>query len=312
MAGVFGVGPARAATGTFDVADGFGLHVIENQLVDGRLGHVRFETAEVHTRPAATILLPSSYEAQPDRHYPLLFLLHGGGADHTQWTAQLDAAASTVGHEVIVVMPDCNLVGWYADHLYPTGGPRNWKTFHIQQLLPWVEANFRTLSTQSARAVAGLSMGGYGAQKYVAEFPDLFAAVSSYSGPSNNLDLVLEGWIYTTVGLDGQLPGAVYGLPATHHPLMRRENPLSNLESFRGKRVVLYAGRPPLLSADPAADVQERVVHRQNVQFSGALTKAGIPHAFHSYPGTHQGQYWTRNFREDLPGIVAALDPAGG
>lgn len=311
-AGLVGVAPARATGTAFDVADGFGLRVVGNQRVDARLGRLRFETAEVFTGPGATVLLPAGYDDHPTRRYPLLFLFHGGGADHTQWTAQLDAAAATLDHEVIVVMPDCNLVGWYADHLYPTGGPRNWKTFHLEQLLPWVEANFRTLGVPSARAVAGLSMGGYGAQKYAAEYPDRFAAVSSYSGPSNNIDPVLEMWIFTTVGLDAQLPGAVYGHPLAHHAVMKRENPMSNLESFRGKRVVLYAGRPPLLSADPAADAQERVVHSQNTQFSKRLTEAGIAHAFHSYPGTHTGAYWSRNFREDLPGLVAALDPASG
>lgn len=304
-------GPARAVAG-FDVSDGFGLTVVENVRRDARQGHLRFRTAEVVTDPAVTILLPAGYDASPLRRYPVVLLLHGGNAEHTQWTAQLDAAASTLGHDVIVVMPDCRLVGWYADHVYPTGGPRNWKTFHLEQLLPWIDANFRTIPRASARAVAGLSMGGYGAQKYVAEFPDRFAAVSSYSGPSDNLDPILEGWIFTTVGLDRQVPGAVYGPPGTHHPLMRRENPMSRVESFRGKRVVLYAGRPPLLSTDPFADVQERVAHDQNAQLSRRLTNAGIAHEFRDYPGTHHAEFWTRNFREDLPGIVDALEPAHG
>ncbi len=275
---------------------------------------MRFRTPQVQTEPAAAVLLPAGYDhpRNRSRRYPVLFLFHGGGGDHTQWYEQLGAVQTAEGHEVIIVMPDCNLVGWHANHMYPTGARRNWKNFHIQQLLPWVDANFRTIPDGSARAVAGLSMGGYGAQKYVAEYPDLFAAVSSYSGPSNNLDPVLETWIFFTVGLDMQVPGAVYGPVGVHRDRMKRENPWNRVPSFRGKRVVMYAGKAPVVSPNVMADVQEHVVHAQNMAFSRKLTNAGIANQFHDYPGTHSGEYWTRSFREDLPGIVAALRRATG
>lgn len=296
--------PARAAPPR--LRDGHGLEVVEARRVDDRLLRVRFRTAQVHTGPWASILLPEGYDRRRGRRYPVLHLLHGGGADHQQWHEQLEARESSAGRDVIIVMPDCNLVGWYADHRFPTDGPRNWRTFHLDQLLPWVDANFRTVPRASARAVAGLSMGGYGAQKYVAERPDLFAAVSSYSGPSDNTDPVLEQWIFLTVALDGQAPGAVYGPPLTHRRVRERENPWHRVESFRGKRVVLYCGEAGI-SPDAFADLQEHVVHAQNTRFHARLRRAGIESTFHSYPGSHHGEHWARNFREDLPGILDVI-----
>jgi dipeptidyl aminopeptidase/acylaminoacyl peptidase len=69
-----------------------GPGVVENSRVDARLGHVRFETAQVFTRPAATILLPRGYDEHPGRRYPLLLLLHGGGADHREDLPRIVAA----------------------------------------------------------------------------------------------------------------------------------------------------------------------------------------------------------------------------
>ncbi|NUT18567.1 MAG: esterase family protein [Hamadaea sp.] len=301
--------PAHAAG--LPVGNGFGLTVLDNQRWDARLAYVRFRSTELTRDPGVNILLPDGYDANPARRYPVLYLLHGGNTDFRQWHMELGAVDSTAGLEVIVVMPDCYKIGWYANHLRPLLGPLNWKNFHIYQLIPWIDANLRTTGSAAGRAVAGLSMGGYGAQKYAAEFPDRFAAVSSYSGPSNNLAADIESWIFVTPAADGQFPGAVYGGIGERHDIMTAENPWDRVESFRGKRIALYAGLTDVTPDAWMSDVQERVVHYQNAAFHQRLLDAGIPNAFHDYPGTHTGEHWARNFREDVPGIVAALTPAG-
>ncbi|MGH3727311.1 MAG: alpha/beta hydrolase [Micromonosporaceae bacterium] len=303
----FTLRPAQA-----EVGNGFGLTVLEQKRIDARLLYVRFRTSELSRDPGVNVLLPDGYDANAGRRYPVIHLLHGGGTDFRQWHTELGAVQSTAGRDVIVVMPDCYKIGWYANHLRPIAGPLNWKNFHIKQLIPWVDGNFRTLGNSAGRAVAGLSMGGYGAQKYAAEFPDQFAAVSSYSGPSNNLAPEIESWIFVTPAADGQAPGAVYGNIGERHDLMRKENPWDNVESFRGKRVSLYAGRTDLRPDHFMSDVQERVVHAQNAAFHQRLLDAGIPNGFHDYPGSHTGDHWTRNFREDVPGILEHLSRPTG
>src|SRR6185503_16528768 len=57
-----------------------------------------------------------------------------------------------------------------------------WETFHIEQVVPWIDANLRTVAKRTGRAIAGLSQGGFGALSYAARHPDLFTSVASFSG----------------------------------------------------------------------------------------------------------------------------------
>ena len=52
------------------------------------------------------------------------------------------------------------------------------ETFTIEQLIPWVDGHYRAAARRRGRAVAGLSMGGFGAMSYAARHPDLFASAA--------------------------------------------------------------------------------------------------------------------------------------
>ncbi|TMB02806.1 MAG: hypothetical protein E6J70_06435, partial [Deltaproteobacteria bacterium] len=82
---------------------------------------------------------------------------------------------------LIIVMPDAghdSEAGWYSDW---ADGSRQWETFHTRVLVRYVDGHFRTLRL-AHRAVAGLSMGGFGAMSYAARHPGLFQAAASFSG----------------------------------------------------------------------------------------------------------------------------------
>ena len=84
---------------------------------------------------------------------------------------------------MIVVMPDGGSNGWYTDW-YQGARPvqPRWETYHVGELVPWIDATYRTIASRRGRAVAGLSMGGYGALIYAARHPGTFAAAASFSG----------------------------------------------------------------------------------------------------------------------------------
>ena len=101
-----------------------------------------------------------------------------------QRTPRRHSVAGTLpGFDGIVVMPAGGRAGWYSDWPGRTDGnfAPLWETFHVHQLVPWVDANFNTSGTRSGRAVAGLSMGGYGALRYAGRHPHLFSAVGAFS-----------------------------------------------------------------------------------------------------------------------------------
>ena len=125
------------------------------------------------------VTLPDSYDREPTRRFPLLLLLHGTDGTHHDW---LDWGGledgNNAGRPFIVVTPSAGN-SWYVDN---PDGEGAWETALVQDLLPAIEAGFRTVRDRSGRAIAGLSMGGYGAVHLALRHPELFAAAASLSG----------------------------------------------------------------------------------------------------------------------------------
>ena len=123
------------------------------------------------------VILPGGYDAS--QTYPVLYLLHGAGGSYQEWTQNTDIVSFTSAYRVIVAMPDSGHnadAGWYADWI---DGSRHWESFHINDVIPYVEATYHG---NGKRAIAGLSMGGYGAMYYAAAHPGEFKAAAEFSG----------------------------------------------------------------------------------------------------------------------------------
>ena len=116
---------------------------------------------------------------------------HGIGDTPSAWTKNQDGWPKTLetftaDKDVIVVMPDAGQnsdAGWFTDWYNggAYGSPR-WETYHLVQLLDYVDRSFPTRGDRNGRVVAGLSMGGFGTMSYAARHPDLFAGAFSFSG----------------------------------------------------------------------------------------------------------------------------------
>src|SRR3954469_17499344 len=132
------------------------------------------------------VLLPSDYASSPSRRYPVLYLLHAVMYNENTWLDLSDVEKFTAGFTgdkaAIVVMPDGGPMGWYTD--WP-GGEELWESYHLMHVIPAIEARFRTLADRAHRAVAGFSIGGYGALLYAARHPDLFSVTGGFSPVSH-------------------------------------------------------------------------------------------------------------------------------
>jgi diacylglycerol O-acyltransferase/trehalose O-mycolyltransferase len=245
------------------------------------------------------VLLPARYGAQPARRYPVLYLLHGRDGDYRGWTAYGDAERITARSPLIVVMPDAGRIAAYTDW-YRDGAPvrPRWETYHVGELVPWVDARFRTIAARRGRAIAGLSMGGFGALSYAARHPATFAAAASFSGA---LEIgSAEAWGPRTSNAArwrGHLPIA----------LAPRLRSLALVELRTGN------GRPGALDrrgtkAGCPACVIERFLRPMNVRLHERLRRLGIRHVWDDYgPGTHDWPYWRRDLRKTLPDLMRAL-----
>src|SRR4051812_38400359 len=138
-----------------------------------RLLELTMRTAALADDTKVRVLLPSDY-ADSKQRYPVLYLLNGGAGSWIDWTVSGNAEQITAGAPVIVVMPDGGTGGNYTDWYGDDGSGQRplWETYHLGQLLPWVDDHFQTIADRSQRAVAGLSMGGNGAVHYAARHPD--------------------------------------------------------------------------------------------------------------------------------------------
>ncbi|MEU4837876.1 alpha/beta hydrolase-fold protein [Nocardia testacea] len=288
-------------------SDGFGLTIVDRNESDPRMWYYRFQTSAIGWNPGVNVLLPDDYLTS-GLTYPVLYLLHGGGEDFRQFDF-LGIRDLTAGKPIIVVMPDGGRAGWYSNPVSSFVGSRNWETFHIAQLIPWIEANFRTYAEYDGRAVAGFSMGGFGALKYTAKYYGHFASVSSHSGPASlrrDFGLVVH-WANlssATVELGG---GTIYGAPFWNQARVSADNPVERVESYRNKRIFLVAGTSP----DPVNwfdSVNETQVLAGQREFRARLSDAGIPHEWHEVSGGHV--FRPEMFTVDLDGILARLRPA--
>ena len=130
------------------------------------------------------IYLPQGYEANPARRYPVIYFLHGRSVDSKRpitsfYISRADAAMRTgVMPQAIIVLVQGDNNGWYMDSQdkkFPM------ESILIKNLIPFIDANYRTIATREARAVEGHSMGGFGALHIGLKYPDLFATVTGNS-----------------------------------------------------------------------------------------------------------------------------------
>jgi diacylglycerol O-acyltransferase/trehalose O-mycolyltransferase len=160
------------------------------------------------------VLLPSDYASSPSRRYPVLYLLHGLNYNENTWLDLSDVEKFTAGFTgakaAIVVMPDGGPQGWYTD--WPDG-KEQWETYHLMHLVPAIDARFRTLADRAHRAIAGFSMGGYGALLYAARHPDTFGAAGGFSAISHITipDQPYPGAAASDAKTDAGAPGPAFG-----------------------------------------------------------------------------------------------------
>src|SRR5947209_8797142 len=147
-----------------------------------RYATLAFESKLIGAALPYNVILPTDYNRGSSKHrrYPVVYLLHGlkgGAGDWVSNRAHLaDYAAQ---YPFIFIVPEGH-DGWYTDSA--TVPNEKYESYIIEELIPDVDRRFRTISSREGRAVAGLSMGGYGSLKFGLKHPELFAFAASLRG----------------------------------------------------------------------------------------------------------------------------------
>jgi S-formylglutathione hydrolase FrmB len=139
---------------------------------------VKVPSVSLGIEQVATILLPATYTASRQR-YPVLYLLHGGGQDHTAFATRSWFRAQA-SRDMIIVTPGVG-DSWYVNS---AADPKaKYEDFVVKDLVEYVDSRYRTIASREGRAVAGVSMGAWGAMLLGLKHHQLFAAVGAFSAP---------------------------------------------------------------------------------------------------------------------------------
>ena len=241
------------------------------------------------------IYLPPDYETS-QRDYPVLYLLHGSGDNQTGWVqfgevlriadkAILEGSSTAM----IVVMPDADT--GQRGYFNSISGDWRYEDFFFQELMPFVEKEYRIRKDKRYRAVAGLSMGGGGAFVYALRHPELFSSACPLSASCGPLNMEDMDRYKSREGMDNATDEELEAYYKKHSVLdMVKNMPDEQKKAVRwfidcGDDDFLYEGNS--------------LVHIE-------MRKNNIPHEYRVRNGGHTWTYW----RESLPVVLSFISDA--
>lgn len=126
------------------------------------------------------VVLPPAYEAEKERRFAVLYAMHGMGAPYKTYTDMPTLRRATLERPFIIVTFNGDKAGWYIDSTVQSQS--QFTTFFFDELIPVIDANFRTRATARSRGTTGFSMGGYGSMQYMLTRPEMIGSASALSG----------------------------------------------------------------------------------------------------------------------------------
>jgi enterochelin esterase-like enzyme len=253
----------------------------------------RIEDGSFHSKAVEGTLhyaaaLPPGYDTSGKR-YPVVYFLHGLPANDQAYKSiggYADSLARS-GLAAIVVGAQGAREGDTDPEWHNWGPGRDWETATESELVSWIDDHYRTLAVRSARAIVGVSAGGYGATLIAIHHPGRYEVIESWSGY-----FVLT----TPEGKPKDLGSAEANADASAHanvPYLEKK-----FGPYPKTFFAFYIG-----SEDPYPGFVE-----DNVKLSEELADAGVPHVFRIYEGAHNQAFWSQHQDEWLTAAVERLD----
>jgi putative tributyrin esterase len=284
----------------------------------------KLDSAALGVTKEYVVYLPASYDGT--KRFPVFYYLHGLTGNEQNWVegGKLDKTADELGLEAIVVMPDGD-DGFYTDSAAPidydacrkdgTGlfmpafqskiptcvKQRKYETYIVKDLIADVDAKYKTIATREGRAIAGLSMGGFGALKLSMRHPDLFAAAASHSGVDS---LLYAGpYPYAKGKVELVKDAKDWGRGAGEIGAWMRMLFGDSLENWKAHDPTTLAAKvepgKPALYLDCGTE-DGFGLHNGAQYLHDILVDRKIEHVFFLGPGQHDFKFWRARLPESL------------
>jgi S-formylglutathione hydrolase FrmB len=273
------------------VRQGSKVRVTKVERIGKRLVRLTISTPAFAGPTGVDVDLPVGYAAHPHKRWPVSYFLAGTMNTYKSFNSVVDGLKLTRHFPSIVVSPNGDSGYWSDWYNSGRGGAPKYETYVIRQLIPLIDKMFRTIPKRSMRAVAGVSMGGYGSMMMAARHPDLFANAATISGAVNSNIPPLAAAVTASSTFQGGAPDAIYGPRLTEAVRWHGHNPWDLAMNLRGLNLQVRTanGFPNpgigenLLSADSVSCVIESGVYGASVEFHERLDRLGIRHYWRDY-----------------------------
>jgi enterochelin esterase-like enzyme len=250
-----------------------------NAAIKGQLAKLEMDSKSLHRKTAVYVYLPPGYDRSKER-LPVAYLLHGNPGKSSDWFSR-GHIEQTVDNLIvsgkirplIMVAADCFGSGGphsHDDFLNSNDGSLMAEDFVAHELPAWVDAHYRTIRSPEARALSGLSSGGYGALNVGSKHTEVFHILVCHSG---FVDLKDE-------------PKAAALMLGPQGPLWDANNPLKQVKNWRAKKSLhVYLD----IGSDDELLPESR-------DLAKALDQYGIDHIFSVLKGAHEWSLWQKQF----------------
>ena len=243
----------------------------------GDLRHKNYFSKTTGTWRSLYIYTPPGYDNSDTEQYPVLYIMHGGGEDERGWTVQgktdiiLDnLIAEGKAKPMLVVIPNGNVskpgmaAGGYNDEAMAVFGEEL-----IENIIPFIEKNYRVKPGSENRAISGLSMGGGQAFYTGLMNPDVFGSVGVFSTGLFG-GIARPGAGSASFDAESTIPGI-----------------LTNPASFNKKLRLFYIS---VGEQDPRIEPTKKMV--------ATFRDKGLNVGFSSFPGGHEWQVWRKSLHD--------------
>jgi S-formylglutathione hydrolase FrmB len=232
------------------------------------------------------VLLPEGYDRTAKR-FPVLYLLHGLDGHYDDWSTRTEIAERARPLPLIVVMPEGG-DSWYTNAADDSG---RFEDYIVNDLVHDVETKYRVIRARYGRAIAGLSMGGYGAVKMALKHPSIFQAAGSLSGAFDATDPPFAALFPSHT----EEMGRIFGPPGSD---TRRDN-----DVFVRAEQAATANAPAIYVDCGEAD-RFLASNRRLVEI---LQRRGFAYEYHETAGAHAWEYWNRRVTPLLDWVMRQL-----
>jgi S-formylglutathione hydrolase FrmB len=238
------------------------------------------------------VLLPPGYDSAPPKHYPVLYFLHGLGEDEQTlfktggWNLIEDLRQQHKIGEFLIVTPEAR-TSFYVNS---ADGKVRYSDFFLQEFIPYIEGKYRIRRERKARAITGISMGGYGALRFAFAYPKMFSAVSAQSAAlMTQSPQELNAAMRSGSSL-GKLMGPVFGNPVDVRN-WNENDPFSlakkNKTALGSLAIYFNCGRDDEYDFEVGATALDKQLQEEHIK-----------HEFHLYPGNHSASYFGAHIGE--------------